>query len=186
MLLTPPMSLVNGFSLRLFNAIYYRANRLRRGCKLTHYVPFFYPLDNVLEWNRVYGPRGFYQYQCVVPRAVERAATAQLLAEIARSGTGSFLAVLKTFGERPAAGLLSFPLSGTTLALDFPNLGEQTMRLFERLDAIVCSAGGRIYPAKDARMTRETFEGGYPRLSEFLQFRDPGISSAMSRRLIGS
>jgi hypothetical protein len=73
-----------------------------------------------------------------------------------------------------------------TLALDFANAGEKTLRLFERLDAIMAEAGGRIYPAKDARMPRTLFESGYPRLPEFMKFRDPGISSAMSRRLVGS
>jgi FAD/FMN-containing dehydrogenase len=184
--LTPPVSLINGVTLRLFNAVYYRANQLASGRRATHYVPFFYPLDNILEWNRVYGPRGFYQYQCVVPRSAERAATSELLDEIARAGTGSFLAVLKTFGDRMPAGLLSFPMAGTTLALDFPNLGERTRRLFARLDAIVSAAGGRLYPAKDACMTREMVERGYPRLAEFARYRDAGISSAMSRRLIGS
>ena len=184
--LTPPISLINALSLRLFNFVYYRANKLRSGRRMTHYLPFFYPLDNLLEWNRIYGPRGFFQYQSVVPRSVEREATAQMLSEIGRSGTGSFLGVLKTFGDRRPAGLLSFPMAGTTLALDFPNLGDRTARLFERLNAIVVAAGGRIYPAKDACMSREMFEGGYPRLSEFLRFRDSGISSAMSRRLIGS
>ena len=184
--LTPPVSLINGLSLRLFNAAYFRANSVRQGRKLTHYVPFFYPLDNLLEWNRIYGPRGFFQYQSVVPRAVERDATRELLAAIGASGTGSFLAVLKTFGDRKAPGLLSFPMAGTTLALDFPNLGERTLRLFDRLNAIVREAGGRLYPAKDACMPRELFESGYPHLQQFLPFRDPGISSAMSRRLLGS
>lgn len=184
--ITPPLSLINSVSLRLFNAVYYGTNRRRSGRRVTHYLPFFYPLDHVLEWNRVYGPRGFYQYQCVVPRAVERAATAELLDEIARAGTGSFLAVLKTFGDRAPAGWMSFPMAGTTLALDFPNLGGRTRRLFERLNAIVRAAGGRIYPAKDACMPRELFERGYPRLAEFVRYRDAGISSAMSRRLIGS
>jgi hypothetical protein len=108
-----------------------------------------------------------------------------MLREIARSGEGSFLAVLKTFGDRPSVGMLSFPQPGVTLALDFPNKGAQTLKLFERLDAIVREAGGRIYPAKDARMPRDLFEAGYPRLAEFLPYRDPGISSAMSRRLMG-
>ena len=183
---TPPISLVNGWSLRLFNSVYFRANQMWRGRNVTHYAPFFYPLDNVLDWNRIYGPKGFYQYQCVVPRLVERAAIGELLAAIARSGTGSLLAVLKTFGNRASAGLLSFPMAGTTLALDFPNLGDRTMCLFDRLNAIVLAAGGRIYPAKDACMTRELFERGYPRLAEFMDHRDPRISSAMSRRLMGS
>ena len=94
--------------------------------------------------------------------------------------------MLKTFGERAAPGLLSFAQPGVTLALDFPNRGDRTYALFDRLDAIVSEAGGRLYPAKDARMPRELFHAGYPALSRFLAFRDPGISSAFSRRVIGS
>jgi hypothetical protein len=134
----------------------------------------------------MYGPKGFYQYQCVIPRDAGEAAVAALLAEAARSGEGSFLTVLKTFGDREPVGLMSFPLPGVTLALDFPNRGERTERLFRRLDAIVHEARGRLYLAKDARMPRDLFEAGYPRLSEFRKFRDPGISSGLSRRLIGS
>jgi FAD/FMN-containing dehydrogenase len=183
----PPFSLVNGLTLRLFNALYYRVAEAQRGRpRRMHYARFFHPLDRVSGWNRIYGPSGFYQYQCVVPRSVEEQATAELLSAIAASGSGSFLAVLKTFGTRASAGLMSFPLPGTTLALDFPNRGEETLRLFERLDAIVLEAHGRVYPAKDACMTRQLFERGYPRLDEFLRFRDPLISSAMSRRLLGS
>jgi FAD/FMN-containing dehydrogenase len=182
----PPVSLINSLSLRLLNTAYYQLNKQRAGSALAHYESFFYPLDNLLEWNRMYGPRGFFQYQSVVPRAVGVDAVSAMLGEIARSGDGSFLAVLKTFGNREAPGMLSFAQPGVTLALDFPNHGERTARLFERLDAIVREAGGRIYLAKDARMPRELFEAGYPRLQEFLRFRDPGISSALSRRLIGS
>lgn len=96
------------------------------------------------------------------------------------------MSVLKTFGERESIGMMSFPMPGVTLALDFPNRGEQTHKLFDRLDAIVAAAGGRLYVAKDARMPRELFEAGYPRLNEFLKYRDPGISSELSRRLMGS
>lgn len=181
-----PFSLVNRLSLRPFNMAYYHLKRRTSGPSRVHYVPFLYPLDHLLEWNRMYGHGGFYQYQSVVPRAVGLDATRAMLAEVARSGEGSFLAVLKTFGDRPAPGMLSFPRAGVTLALDFPNRGERTLRLFERLDAVVREAGGAIYPAKDARMPRDMFESGYPRLAEFLPFRDPGISSALSRRLMGS
>ncbi len=184
--LTPPVSLVNGLSLRVFNRLYYALQKTKRGRAEQHYLPFFFPLDNLLEWNRMYGPRGFYQYQSVVPPAVALKITRQMLREISASGLGSFLAVLKTFGERPAPGMLSFPMPGTTLALDFPNGGVPTLKLFDRLNAIVLDAGGRLYPAKDACMPRELFEHGYPRLSEFLRYRDPGLSSAMSRRLLGS
>jgi FAD/FMN-containing dehydrogenase len=181
-----PISLVNRWSLSVFNSVYFRTNQFRSGSKVTHYTSFFYPLDDVLGLNRIYGPKGFYQYQCVVPRSVERTAIDELLSVIARSGTGSVLAVLKTFGDRSSAGLLSFPMPGTTLALDFPNFGDRTMTLFNQLNSIVLSAGGRIYPAKDACMTRELFEKGYPCFGEFAAYRDPRISSNMSRRLMGS
>ena len=184
--LVPPVSLVNRLSLRPFNMAYYHLKKWRAGRAITHYEAFFYPLDNLLEWNRMYGPRGFFQYQSVVPRAVGRDAIQAMLREIARSGDGSFLAVLKTFGNRQPVGMLSFAQPGVTLALDFPNHGARTHRLFERLDAIVREAQGRIYLAKDARMPRELFEAGYPRLPEFLPYRDPGISSGLSRRLMGS
>ena len=182
---TPPVSLVNRLSLRVLNTAYYALNRYRAGPAVVHYGSFFYPLDNLHEWNRMYGPKGFYQYQCVVPRAAG-AAVGALLEAIAQGGDGSFLAVLKTFGGRSAPGMLSFARPGVTLALDFPNAGARTARLFERLDAIVREAGGRIYLAKDARMPRDLFEAGYPRLAEFQAYRDPGISSALSRRLMGS
>jgi len=183
--LVPPISMVNQLTLRPFNMAYFHMKKWKAGRGVAHYESFFYPLDNLLEWNRMYGPRGFFQYQSVVPRENGREATAAMLREIARSGDGSFLAVLKTFGDRQAPGMLSFPQPGVTLALDFANRGERTLKLFERLDAIVREAGGRLYPAKDARMPRDLFETGYPRLHEFLNYRDPGISSALSRRLIG-
>lgn len=184
--IVPPVSLVNRLSLRPFNMVYYHLKKWQAGRAITHYEPFFYPLDNLLEWNRMYGPQGFFQYQSVVPREVGQDAIQTMLREIARSGDGSFLAVLKTFGNRQPVGMLSFPQPGVTLALDFPNHGNRTHKLFERLDAIVREAKGRIYLAKDARMPRELFEAGYPRLAEFMKYRDPGISSGLSRRLMGS
>ena len=182
----PPVSLVNRLSLRPFNTVYYHLKKWRAGNAIAHYETFFYPLDNLLEWNRIYGPKGFFQYQSVVPRAVGRDAVQAMLKEIARSGDGSFLAVLKTFGNLQPVGMMSFPQPGVTLALDFPNRGERTHKLFERLDAIVREAKGRLYPAKDSRMPKEMFEAGYPRLAEYIQYRDPGISSGLSRRLMGS
>lgn len=182
----PPVSLVNRLSLKPFNALYYHSNRIRARRTRVFFERFFYPLDNLLEWNRMYGPHGFYQYQSVIPRDVGADATKEMLRQIAKSGDGSFLAVLKTFGSRCSVGMLSFPMPGITLALDFPNRGARTHALFERLDAVVRDAGGRIYPAKDARMPRALFQAGYPNIEAFLPFRDPGISSAMSRRLLGS
>lgn len=183
--LTPPVSLVNRLSLKPFNALYYGLNKRRTGVQVVHYEPFLYPLDSVLEWNRLYGPLGFFQYQSVVPRAAALDATRDMLEAIARSGEGSFLAVLKTFGERKPAGLLSFPREGVTLALDFRN-SRALPALFGRLDDIVRAAGGRLYPAKDARMPRALFEATYPNLAAFAGQRDPGMSSGMSRRLMGS
>ncbi|CAG1020749.1 L-gulonolactone oxidase [Patescibacteria group bacterium] len=182
----PPISLVNRLTLRPFNELYFHLNRWKAGKNIAHYEKFFYPLDNLLEWNRMYGPKGFYQYQSVVPREVGQDAVQAMLKEIANSGEGSFLAVLKTFGNRQSVGMMSFPRSGVTLALDFPNKGEKTAALFQKLDSIVREANGRIYPAKDARMPRDLFELGYPQLNEFLKYRDKGISSALSRRLIGN
>jgi FAD/FMN-containing dehydrogenase len=181
----PPVSLVNRWSLRPFNATYFHLKKWRAGRSVVHYEPFFYPLDNLLEWNRMYGPKGFFQYQVVVPREAGNDAVRAMLNEISRGSDGSFLAVLKTFGDRQPVGMLSFPKPGVTLALDFPNYGARTHELFVRLDAIVREAKGRIYPAKDARMPRELFEAGYPRLAEFIEYRDPGISSGLSRRLMG-
>ena len=182
----PPFSLVNKLTLRPFNFAYYNLQKFKVGSDIIHYEPFFYPLDKLLEWNRMYGPKGFFQYQSVIPRNAGQDATQAMLKEIEKSGEGSFLAVLKTFGNRESPGMLSFPEPGVTLALDFPNHAEHTHKLLDRLDAIVKEAKGRIYPAKDARMPRELFEAGYPKLNEFLKYRDAGISSSLSRRLLGS
>ncbi len=180
---TPPVSLVNNVSLRLFNTAYYHLHSSARHRQLQHYETFFYPLDAVAHWNRLYGPHGFYQYQCVVTEN-PRDAIAALLEAIARSGLGSFLAVLKLFGALPSRGMLSFPREGATLALDFPNRGERLERLFRELDAIVAGAGGCIYPAKDGRMPGALFRAGYPRWQQFSQFIDPRFSSSFWRRVM--
>jgi hypothetical protein len=183
---TPPVSLVNRLSLRPFNLAYYYLKKSHAGSTIEHYKSFFYPLDNLFEWNRMYGPKGFFQYQSVMPSELGQDAVAVMLKAIARFGDGSFLTTLKTFGNRQPVGMMSFPQPGVTLAIDFPNQGARTQRLFQNLDAIVRETGGRIYLAKDARMPRDLFELGYPRLSEFLKYRDLGISSGLSRRLMGN
>jgi FAD/FMN-containing dehydrogenase len=183
--ITPPLSLVNRLSLKPLNVLYYWAQKRKRGSGISHYQPFFYPLDGVQNWNQLYGPKGFYQYQLVVPRAGGKESVAAVLQCIADAGQGSFLSVLKTFGEKKSLGLLSFPQPGITLALDFPNKGERVLSLLRKLDAIVSEAGGHLYPAKDARMSAEFFAAGYPMLNEFLNYKDPGISSAFSRRVMG-
>ena len=178
----PPFSLVNGLSLRAFNTLYYRQPVKPQG-SLCHYLPYFYPLDAIQNWNRIYGRRGFYQYQCVIPPDQAEAATAALLDTIAKRGEGSFLAVLKTFGHKPSLGMLSFPRPGTTLALDFPNRGEMTRKLFEALDAIVLEAGGTLYPGKDARMPASLFQAGYPQWEAFSEYVDPNFSSRFWQRV---
>lgn len=179
---TPPFSLINRFTLRHLNRFYYAINKRNLGRSLSHYQQFFYPLDAVTDWNRVYGPRGFYQYQLVVPKENRLEVVRDLLDVIGQSGQGSCLSVLKTFGRIASPGMLSFPHHGVTLALDFPNSGSKTLTLFDRLDRLVLAAGGRLYPAKDARMSAETFVAGFPNWDQFQQYRDPGISSAMSSR----
>ena len=126
----PPISMINSITLKAFNALYYRKQIAKKIRSIQHYQPFFYPLDEVLEWNRMYGPKGFYQYQCVVPTHVSKEATTELLKEIAKSGMGSFLAVLKLCGNKSSPGMLSFPLPGVSLALDFPNRGQVLHHFF--------------------------------------------------------
>lgn len=178
----PPFSLVNNLSLKAFNALYYRQPVKPQG-GLTHYASYFYPLDAIQDWNRIYGRKGFYQYQCVIPPEQAEAATSALLDIIARRGEGSFLAVLKTFGSKPSLGMLSFPRPGTTLALDFPNRGGKTLRLLEELDAIVKEAGGTLYPGKDARMPASLFQSGYPEWQVFSEYIDPNFSSGFWQRV---
>ena len=179
---TPPIAAVNRVTSIPFNAAYFWAARARGKPEPVHYESFFYPLDSVLEWNRLYGPRGFLQYQCVVLQQAKEA-IGELLRQIERSGVGSFLAVLKTFGDSQATGLLSFPRDGVTLALDFPITGPETFKLLTAFDQVVSSAGGAVYPAKDARMSAEMFRSGFPALEEFSRFVDPGFSSSFWRRV---
>jgi len=176
-----PVSAVNGFSLRLFNAAYFNRQRsTTKQCSMK-FSQWMFPLDAINNWNRLYGEKGFRQYQCVV----NRDAVAELLDEIRRSGTGSMLAVLKSFGDIESPGLLSFPRPGYTVALDFPFRGTETTDLFSRLDDIVRSVGGAIYPAKDAYMSEEDFKSAYPQWERFLAFKDPGLDSLFWQRVMG-
>jgi FAD/FMN-containing dehydrogenase len=170
-------------TIRAFNALYYALGRRNAGRATVPYGRFFYPLDAIGGWNRMYGRRGFYQYQSVVPPAAARDATKAMLEAISAAGEGSFLAVLKNFGHRPSPGLLSFPRAGATLALDFPNRGASTLALMARLDAIVREAGGRLYPAKDGRISPEMFRAGYPGWADFARHVDPAFSSSFWRRV---
>lgn len=177
-----PPGCLNRLTVGLFNQLYYRKLPGRHKTSRMDYDPFFYPLDAIHHWNRLYGPAGFIQYQCVL---VNHAAEAmkELLDRIARSGQPSPLNVLKEFGGRASPGMLSFPRKGLTLALDFPNRGEKTLALCRALDEVVLRSGGALYPAKDSRMSPAMFEASFPRLGEFRQYRDPAFSSSFWRRV---
>ncbi len=178
-----PAATLNRHSVGLFNALY----RARAGSQWTKsrepYGKYLFPLDSIGRWNRMYGKPGFLQHQSVVPRADATAKLTEMLAAIAQSGEASFLTVLKVFGGEPPAGLLSFARPGVTLALDLPMRGAASLELLERLDAMVRDAGGAIYPAKDARMSPETFRASFPNLEEFRPHVDPAFSSSFWRRV---
>ena len=179
--LDAPGWLLNPLSVRAFNAAYHAAGR--PGQHRVHFEPCFYPLDAVGRWNRLYGRRGFLQYQSVVPFETAGAAVPALLRRVAKSGAASFLAVLKTFGDVPSPGLMSFPRPGVTLALDFPMKGERTLRLVRELNAVAVDAGGALYPAKDATMTPDEFRRSFPAWERFAAFVDPAFSSSFWRRV---
>ena len=182
---TPPISLINRWTLKAFNQFYYSKNITKTSTRQVSADQFFYPLDSIKHWNRIYGPRGFLQHQCVIPMKEAEPAITELLRTIGRHRTGSFLAVLKTFGSEKARGLLSFPRPGATLALDFPYQGKVTQTLLAQLNQITVEAGGAIYPAKDATMNQSQFQQSFPRHEEFSQFIDPQFNSAFWERVMG-
>ncbi|RMH36995.1 MAG: FAD-binding oxidoreductase [Nitrospirae bacterium] len=180
---TAPSCLLSPLVLKLFNRAYYALRSASARSIPEHYDQFFYPLDKIREWNRLYGRHGLLQYQCVIPPPHQQAGITAILDHIHRAKEGSFLAVLKQFGSLPSPGLLSFPREGTTLALDFPFRGASTLALLNTLDAIVRECGGAVYPAKDARMSPRQFEACFPQWREFLAYRDPKFSSSFWRRV---
>jgi FAD/FMN-containing dehydrogenase len=178
-----PPGLLNRWTVGAFNKLYYWKQVRRSVRRLVDPESFFYPLDGILNWNRLYGKRGFFQYQCVVPLETGAPAMREILTRIARSGQASFLAVLKVFGDVPSPGMLSFPRAGVTLALDVPNRGASTLALFDTLDRVTAEAGGAVYPAKDARMSPARFRASFARLDEFSRYVDPNFSSSFWRRV---
>lgn len=177
-----PGFLLNPLSMKLFNKAYYSRLRANAITAVQHYDPFFYPLDMIHQWNRIYGTSGFFQYQFVLPFAAAQACK-EVLAKIRASRQGSFLAVLKAFGDRPSPGLLSFPIPGITLTLDFPNRGAKTLNLLKELEPIILAGGGRFYPAKDSMMSPKAFQASCPQLNAFLPHVDPQMSSSFWRRV---
>jgi len=181
--ITPPLSPINRYTLNWFNKAYWQLQPEKKFRQNVHYEPFFYPLDGILNWNRIYGPKGFQQFQCVIPEVNAEPAIHELLSAIAKAGEGSFLAVLKRCGDVTSPGLLSFPLPGTSLALDFSQKTGLEPNLFRKLDAIVAASGGRLYPAKDAHMSGDYFRCFYPAWEQVEALRDPAIKSRFWKRV---
>lgn len=180
-----PSWALNRFSIRAFNALYYRNGIRNSREQIVDWDSYFYPLDAILGWNRIYGRKGFVQFQCVIPLEQSRAGLTDLLEAISKAGVGSFLAVLKRFGVQDS--LFSFPMEGYTLALDFP-VNRYTLRLMAQLDSIAISHGGRFYLAKDSRMTAEILRASDTRTADFTVMREDSelrnsFQSAQSERL---
>jgi FAD/FMN-containing dehydrogenase len=178
-----PRYLLNRATLAGFNALQYRRGLAKRALSTLAYDPFFFPLDAVGDWNRLYGRAGFLQYQCVVPEAARGGAVRAILERVGASRETPALAVLKRFGSIASPGLLSFPRPGLTLAIDFAFRGPSTLRLLDQLDQEVRQAGGAVYPAKDARMSRESFRAYFPAWRTFATLVDPRFSSSFWRRV---
>ena len=176
---------LNPLSVSLFNTAFFHKQMKAHVKTVQDYEPFFYPLDKVLRWNRMYGKSGLLQFQYAIPWEHGREGTIAILKEVAKSGLASFLAVLKVFGDVPSPGLLSFPQPGITLALDFPIKEGLTFPLVERLADMTREFGGRLYPAKDAAMTASQFQHFYPQWEHLARFRDPAITSSFWERVTG-
>ena len=164
-----PSFALNKLSVKAFNWLYYNKAANGESEQKIDLDTFFYPLDSINNWNRIYGRGGFTQYQFILPKEVSFDGLQEILTKIAQSGKGSFLAVLKLYGEANE-NYLSFPLKGYSLALDF-KIEKGLFELLDTLDAIVVKYGGRIYLSKDVRVSKETFQKGYPMIEKFREFR---------------
>ncbi len=173
----PPLNCLNGLSLSAFNALYFNSKGRNRGVKTSAYDGFFYPLDQVGNWNFLYGPKGLYQHQSVIPFDAAVSALPQLLSASRKAGQASFLTVLKRFGTMASPSLTPFARPGYTLTLDFPNRGAKTLALLAELDRITVDAGGAVNAYKDARMSAQTFAASYPNWRQLEALRDPAFVS---------
>jgi FAD/FMN-containing dehydrogenase len=179
-----PDFVLNRYSVSAFNTLYYNKQFGKEKTGLVDYEPFFYPLDSLLHWNRMYGKSGLLQFQCVLPWEMgQQMGILQILKAITSSGLASFLAVLKVFGDLPSPGMMSFPAPGITLALDFPIRPEVSFDLLDRLAQITMEHGGRMYSAKDARMTAKQFQAFYPQWQDFARYIDPAFDSSFWQRV---
>jgi FAD/FMN-containing dehydrogenase len=178
-----PSMALNSATVTAFNTVFFHKQMKTRVRALQDYEPFFYPLDKVLHWNRMYGKSGLLQFQYAIPWASAREGTIAILNEVAKSGLASFLAVLKAFGDVPSPGMMSFPQPGITLALDFPIKPDKSFPLFDRLARMTLEFGGKLYPAKDARMTAQQFQTAYPQWRDFARYKDPLLTSSFWERV---
>jgi FAD/FMN-containing dehydrogenase len=181
-----PSQLLNSYSIKLFNTLYFNKQLTQQSNAVVGYKNFFYPLDGLSSWNNMYGRQGFSQYQLVLPQESGLEGLTQLLKKITASGYGSFLAVLKKFGPQND-NYLSFPISGYTLALDF-KISQGALALMDSLDSMVLDYGGRLYLTKDVRMSEQTFKSSYPEWHRFEEVRERygavgKFSSLQSKRL---
>jgi len=180
-----PAFALNRTTVSLFNTVFFHKQMKPHVKAPQDYEPFFYPLDKVLHWNRLYGRRGLVQFQYAIPWEHAKEGTIAILREVAKSGLASFLAVLKAFGDVPSLGLMSFPQAGIMFALDFPIKPGITFPLMQRLGDMTLEYGGRLYPAKDAAMTAAQFQTFYPEWQRFARFRDPLLTSSFWERVTG-
>jgi FAD/FMN-containing dehydrogenase len=174
---------LNHTTVSLFNTLFFHKQMKAHVRTVQDYEPFFYPLDKVLHWNRMYGKAGLVQFQYAIPWEHAKEGTIAILREIAKSGLASFLAVLKAFGDIPSLGMMSFPQAGIMFALDFPIKPNLTFPLLQRLGDMTLEYGGRLYPAKDAAMTPYQFQTFYPEWERFARYRDPMLTSSFWERV---
>jgi FAD/FMN-containing dehydrogenase len=180
-----PAVALNRSSVGAFNTLYYHKQLSKQQNSLIDYEPFFYPLDRILQWNRLYGKQGLLQFQCVLPWESDTLGMVELMKAITASGLGSFLAVIKVFGDAVSPGMMSFPAPGITLALDFPIRKEVSFSLLDRLADITAGYGGKMYPAKDACMSAAHFQQFYPMWEQWAAYIDPAFSSSFFQRVTG-
>ena len=181
-----PSLTLNTLTVKLFNFFYYNKNFKKVSLQRVELDTFFYPLDSIRNWNRIYGKKGFTQYQFILPKEQSLEGLKSILYEISKSGKGSFLAVLKLYGKENK-NYLSFPIEGYSLALDF-KIEKGLFELLDRLDKIVLKHKGRIYLSKDVRVSKEVFEKGYPQINKFREIRkkyklNEALNSLQSKRV---
>ena len=178
-----PSGALNLYTCICFNRLFFQLQKIKPQSSTVGFQNYFYPLDHIHNWNKIYGKNGFFQYQFVIPYESGPTNFAGILDQITTANIGSFFAVLKNFGSIESPGLLSFPSPGYTLALDFPNQGQKTLKLLDTLDEMVLQWGGRVYPAKDSRMNGDIFKKFYPNWTTLDRLKDPNFSSAFWERV---